>query len=263
MPLKLFVRDRHQSVKLFEQGNEIFAVYPGSYRKGDQIVLLVDKPGWYTVRFEDTMAPAIVYIREKAVFAIPFGIKARIPYNPRAFSGKMHYLEAAPAPEQQVRAARNLALNPYDQSGGTGMYPHARASAVTRDEALFAARNAIDGIRTSRGHYPWPYQSWGIDKNPNAALTIDFGTEVTAEEIVLTLRADYPHDSHWTRADVIFSDGSTETVSLEKTEKPQHFPIAPRGTSEITLAHLVKADDDSPFPALTQIEVWGHTGGSE
>lgn len=73
----------------------------------------------------------------------------------------------------------------------------------------------------------------------------------------LTLRADFPHDSWWTRVTVRFSDGSQERLALEKTALPQKFDITPRVVNELTLCELIKAEDESPFPALTQIEVWG------
>ena len=60
----------------------------------------------------------------------------------------------------------------------------------TRGEAVFAARNAIDGVYENDAHGIWPYQSWGINRDPNAALTLDFGRPVTIDELRLTLRAD-------------------------------------------------------------------------
>ena len=47
------------------------------------------------------------------------------------------------------------------------------ANVETRGEAVFAARNAIDGIYENDAHGIWPYQSWGINRDPNAALTLD------------------------------------------------------------------------------------------
>ena len=44
------------------------------------------------------------------------------------------------------------------------------ANVETRGEAVFAARNAIDGIYENDAHGIWPYQSWGINRDPNAAL---------------------------------------------------------------------------------------------
>ena len=103
----------------------------------------------------------------------------------------------------------------------------------------------------------WPYQSWGINRDPNAALTLQFGRRVTVDELRITLRADFPHDSWWTAATVVFSDGSREVLSLKKSALPQAFPIEPRTITHLVLCELKKADDPSPFPALSQIEVWG------
>lgn len=87
--------------------------------------------------------------------------------------------------------------------------------------------------------------------------TLDFGRPVRVNKIGLTLRADFPHDSWWVSATVGFSDDSEEVLSLEKTAEPQRFSIGERTVTGLTLGKLIKADDDSPFPALTQIEVWG------
>ena len=106
-------------------------------------------------------------------------------------------------------------------------------------------------------HGKYPYQSWGINRDPKAALTLDFGREVLVNEIRLTLRADYPHDNYWVSADINFDDGSSETLKLEKSEKPQCFQIKERKIKSLVLENLIKAEGESPFPALTQIEVRG------
>ena len=90
-----------------------------------------------------------------------------------------------------------------------------------------------------------------------AQLTVDFGRPVTVDELRLTLRADYPHDSFWKSAAVRFSDGTMENLSLQMTARPQRFPISPRTVTSLTLCDLQKNDDPSPFIALTQIEAWG------
>ena len=80
---------------------------------------------------------------------------------------------------------------------------------------------------TSHGEYP--YQSWGINRDPNAALTLEFGRPVVLDELRLTLRGDYPHDNYWTSATVEFSDGDRMTLSLTNSRLPQRFPLpAPR-----------------------------------
>ena len=63
------------------------------------------------------------------------------------------------------------------------------------------------------------------------------------------------------RADIekeTFSDGTEEILEMDKSDKPHSFAISRKGISWMRLSHLIKADDPSPFPALTQIEAWGH-----
>lgn len=229
-----------------------------AYRPGDYIALETGMPGQYlVVQFEDTLPPALVYVTGREVdFPIPFGEQAST-YSPKAFAGDCHILRARFATAEEIAARRNLAFNPYDRHGDTGLYPHAHANVETRGEAVFAARNAVDGVYENDSHGTWPYQSWGINRDPQAALTLDFGRPVTLDEVRLTLRADFPHDSWWTAATVRFSDGSTEVLTLKKTGEPQSFAITPRTVTGLTLCELKKADDPSPFPALTQIEAWG------
>ena len=57
----------------------------------------------------------------------------RINYNPRSFTGSCHLLRAHLATPEEIAERRNLAFNPYDCHGNHG-------------EAVFAARNAVDGI---------------------------------------------------------------------------------------------------------------------
>ena len=88
-------------------------------------------------------------------------------------------------------------------------------------------------------------------------MTVEFGFEAVIDKIVLYTRADFPHDSWWTSATFVFSDGSTKTVEMEKSTAPHVFEFEPVRTDSVKLCKLIKADDDSPFPALTQIEVYG------
>lgn len=238
-------------------GERVTLVYSGVYHKGDRAVFTCETPGWYELCLEDALPAALVYVQKQAVFHIPFGFGARVGYPPRAFKGRQHLLTAIPADPQKIAMRRNLALNPLDQHGETGMWPHACANVETRSEALFAARNAIDGIYANHSHYPYPFQSWGINKDPAAELTLDFGVPVMIDEVVLTLRADFPHDSWWTQATIAFDGGSEEVLKLEKSDQPQHFPIEKRCVQKLVLKQLIKAQNDSPYPALTQIEAWG------
>lgn len=46
-------------------------------------------------------------------------------------------------------------------------------------------------------------------------------------------------------------------LDLEKTDVSQEFSFEEKTISWLVLKELIKADDPSPFPALTQIEVFG------
>jgi hypothetical protein len=112
-------------------------------------------------------------------------------------------------------------------------------------------------MRHSDYHGEWPFQSWGIGAREDAWCLLDFGREVTIDEMALTLRADFPHDSWWTHATVTFSDGSVEKLNFIKTDKAQTFHISSREVEWLTFGTLIKAEDESPFPALSQLEVYG------
>lgn len=258
-PIKLKILDAAgRTLLTAPAGEQVRLVYNSPYQPGDRAALEIGTPGQYcVVQFEDTMPEALVFVQKREInFAIPFGGQA-VTYSPKSFAGDCHIVRARLAMPQEIAARRNLAFNPYDAHGDTGFYPHAAANVETRGEAVFAARNAIDGVYENDAHGVWPYQSWGINQDPNAALAVSFGRSVVVDEIRLTLRADFPHDSWWTEATVCFDDGSREVLSLTRTAAPQIFAVAPRTVTSLTLCELKKAGDPSPFPALTQIEVWG------
>ena len=159
---------------------------------------------------------------------------------------------------EEIAQYKNLALNDHDTHTNTACFPHAKANIETRGESVFAARNAINGNCENRSHGKWPYESWGINRDPEALLTLDFGREIYTDKIVLVCRADFPHDNYWKQVELGFSDGTAQTLFLEKSVYPHEFKIFPKKTTFITLGKLIKDDTlDSPFPALTQIEVYG------
>lgn len=236
---------------------EVSLVHAAEYQPGDRIILESREPGFYVIQLEDTLAPALVYVtKQEVVYQIPFG-EQRVVFSPKSFTGNCHLLRARVARPEELAARRNLAVNPYDQHGMTGMFPHSTANVETRGEAVFASCNAIDGIYENASHGVWPYESWGINRDPKAAWTLEFGRSVKVDEIRVTLRADFPHDSWWTQGEIVFPDGSVEVLHFEKTDKPQKFAIEPRTVTSLTFCNLIKADDPSPFPALTQFEAWG------
>lgn len=237
--------------------SQVSLLYSAAYQPGDRITLKLDAPGSFCwVQLDDAMPPALVYVKDSVSLQVPFG-EGKTSYSPKSFAGDKHLLRAWLTEKDELSGPRNLAFNPYDSHENTGFYPHASANVETRGEAVFAARNAIDGVFENSSHGEWPYESWGINRDPNAALSLDFGREVLVNAVALTLRADFPHDSWWALATVRFSDSSEEILKLEKTPLPQRFAIAERTVTGLVLEKLIKAEDDSPFPALTQIEVFG------
>lgn len=238
-------------------GEETSLVYGSAYEDGDFILVERDDESKYCViQLEDSMPPALIYMAGKRMaFHIP-GEDQRSCYSPKSFTGMCHVLKARAATEEEIYARRNLAFNPYDCGRETGGYPHA-SSSVEAQSPAFAARNAIDGIFENNSHGEWPYQAWGINKNPEATWKLDFGRPVTIDELRLTLRADFPHDNWWNSVTVEFSDGSKEILPPVKTEKPQSFPISTRTVSWLELKELKMAENGSEFPALTQLEAYG------
>ncbi len=247
----------------FPCGQGVSMVHTTNYQEKDVILLEVGgETGFYWVQLDEAMAETLVYLtprKEGALvkFPIPLG-KEGVCYPPKAFSGEMHVITARKASDEEIAQRKNLALNPYDHHGNDCFYPHSKANVETRNEAVFASRNAIDGVFQNDSHGKYPYSSWGVNQDPNAALTIEFGREVVVDEIKITLRADFPHDNYWVQGEIAFSDGSKESLSFKKSSLPQSFPITPRVVTDLVFFKLIKSDDPSPFPALTQIEVWGN-----
>jgi hypothetical protein len=246
--MKASVCDKQQAILVFE----------GEYEAGDTIVFGTSEiKKHYVIRVDDTMDESLVYVtKEEIIYTIPFEEK-RVSYNPKSFTGNLHYLTMRDAEDYEVSAYRNLAKNVMDQHGDPGCFPHAFANVETRGEAVFAARNSIDGVLANESHGNWPYESWGINRQDDAEMTLDFGRPVDFDKIVLYTRADFPHDNWWVKATFTFSDGSKEVVEMEKSVKPHVFAIEKKGISWVKVSELIKADDPSPFPALTQIEVYG------
>lgn len=259
MTISLKVIDRSDNTVCVSSGED-FAdlVCMRAYQEGDRIELTVSEGNCYlNWQVDDAMGPAFVYVTEKTVsYAIPFGEK-RISCSPKVFAGERHYLYAEAAREDEIRAYRNLALNPADQHCDVPCYPHATANVETRGESVFAAKNAIDGVRANLSHGQWPYQSWGINRQDDALMRVDFGRRVKTGRVVLYTRADFPHDNWWRQVTLSFSDGSSLDFPLEKSVKGQCLTFPEREITWIELGNLIKAEDPSPFPALSQIEVYG------
>lgn len=259
--LNISVLNERGEVKCQIAGEDnIIMVYQGEYECGDKIVFTTDHlPNFYVIRVDGAIDEAYVYLtKERIEYIIPFN-EDKISYNPSSFTGERHYITMRIAKEQENGNYCNLAKNVMDQHEDQGCYPHVYANAETKGQiaALFAARNVIDGILANTCHWPWPFQSWGIDQRDDAEITVEFGRPVDIDKLWLYTRADFPHDSWWKQAVVTFSDGSLETLSMQKSVKPHVFSIKREKITWLRLGKLIRGDNSSPFPALTQIEVYG------
>lgn len=236
-----------------------YLFYEQAYEEGDKVrVTLAEEGQFLKVKIDDAMAETIIFIKGNSwTYTIPSKDNIHVSYPTHAFAGEKHYLSFCIPSEEEVRSYRNLAFNPLDQNKKEEAFPHASANVETRNEATFFARNAIDGILANTDHGFWPYQSWGINRQADATLRVIFGKKVEVDRAGIALRADFPHDSYWTQATLAFSDGTREVVSLEKDEDLQFFDFEKREVEWVEIKELIKAEDESPFPALTQLEIYG------
>jgi F5/8 type C domain len=151
----------------------------------------------------------------------------------------------------------NLALNPNDTRDFNGIYPHASSNSETREEKAFLAINAINGITDNNGHGN-EFPSWGPHKEHKGTYwQVDFGKSVLTNELVIYLRADFPHDGWWEKANIEFSDSTSIEIRLKKTAEPQSFDLGNKKTELIRITDLKQAVPNT-WCAITEIEVWGN-----
>ena len=251
------ILDATGQVKQSASGTESARLfYEKEFVQGDRIAFTADSQHC-AVQVDATLPEALVYLKDQRfVFTIPFG-DLKTMYAPQAFLGGGHIVSLRAARLEEIFEHRNLSLNPADQRFNEDCYPHASANIETRDEPVFFARNIIDGLKFNTSHGGWPYLSWGIGGKDDAEITIHFGRSVLIDEVGITIRADFPHDTWWEEGTLFFSDGQECTLSLSKTGETQYFPIGNHEVTWVRLSNLKRADDPSPFPALTQLEVFG------
>jgi hypothetical protein len=257
--LTLMIKNQEGEIKAkVTQENSVNLVFKECYQEGDQIVFQTDQVNeYYVIQIDDAMRESLVYITaNEFVYTIPFGEK-KVSYSPKVFSGDRHLICAGKAYNSEISTYRNLAENSIDQHGNHGCFPHASANVETRGEAVFAARNAIDGVCENHSHGEWPYQSWGINMQNDAQITLEFGRMVEIDKMELYTRADFPHDNWWEEGTFTFSDGSELIMKLAKSDRAQEICFPKKTVEWIKLRNLKKSDDSSPFPALSQWKVFG------
>lgn len=257
--LGIRILDKDGNTKLEKiDTEEVRLVFEEEYEEGDRIVFTTSEKNTYLyAQVDDAMGEAFVYVtNNEVIYEIPFGEK-RVSYSPKVFYGDRHLLSLRVAKKEEVQNYKNLAINCIDKQGIKGVYPHASANIETRGEAVFAARNAINGNCENHSHGDWPYESWGIGMRDDACFRLDFGRSIVTNKIIIYTRCDFPHDNWWVRATLRFSDGSEIIWNLEKSDKAHILEFEEKTIEWLTFSDLIKADDPSPFPALSQMEVYG------
>ena len=227
------------------------------WAEGDSIEIISDPGCHLMVQMDVTLGESEVYLPDgKMSWPIPWG-EHRLAYAPGAFAGSRHIITARKMIESELRTVRDLARNPADLRGDTNFYPHCTANVETRNESVFAARNVIDGLRFNTSHGEWPYESWGIGARTDAWCKIDFGREIIAQCMALTLRADFPHDAYWVSGHAVDSSGTEIAFDLKKTGERQWVDLGGRRLRWLRLERMIKSDDPSAFPSLRAWEVYG------
>lgn len=256
--ISLTLLDSQQNIRTAKSDPEFIALtYRGEYQQGDVIMLdVAELPCHLMVQLEDSLPPCLIYLTHSPLcFTVPFGDTARA-YSDKAFTGGKHFLSVRLAYSWELDATRNLAFNPYYQEAQEGVYPRAIAN-IPSQNIRFAPRCAIDGVFDSSEHGSYPFTSWSNAQQADARLSIEFGREVTINAVMLTLRADFPHDSYWQCVELQLGE-YCQSVSLQRSGKPQLITINPAViASKVSLTKLEKAEESSPFTALTQIAVIG------
>ena len=257
--MKATVFDRAGGVVGQAEGREeVLLCLERDYEPGDTICISAGRqPAWLWFRPDAAVDESAVYTPSGELhWQVPAG-EHRLSYCPGAFSARRHAISVRIMKEEERTALRNIALNPADLRGNTDFYPHVSANVETRGESCFAARNVINGMRFNAGHGEWPVQSWGIGAREDAWCLLDFGRPVRAESMALTLRADFPHDAYWTEGHAVTDTGEDIFFRLEKTAHRQWIPLGGKIIRTLRLERLVKSNDPSAFPSLTEWEVFG------
>ena len=234
------------------------------YVKGDRIV--VTGAVHLAVKVDRHYAEAILFAPKKKVdFPVPLWPEGkyakRYPHPPKAFQGEKHVITARAATEKEIKAYRNVALNPMDPRGKSAAYPHASSNSEWGEAAVFAARCAIDGfVETTGDHHSWPRQSWGPylpgGEHPKPELTIEFGRPVEIDKLVVVVRHNVRQNNHWKEATVEFSDGSKAVIRPQFNGKRQEFPIARRVVTSLKITSIVSAKPGK-YAAFVEVEAWG------
>lgn len=234
-----------------------------AYKTGDKITVTLPEGQHYLAicLAKDVVEESIVYLPNSVFTYTAQNVSVSYPSE---MNGQKCTITARIPTADELAASRNLALNPADLIDATAVFPHVSTTSVhdinnESNRLQFESRNVIDGFTQNNGHGGYPFQSWGPASNmgPTDNLIIDFGREVTLTELVVYLRADFPHDTYWKSCVVIFSDGSKQTLNFEKIADAQSITFdAPVTTSSLKFTRFSK-EAGSDWAAWMEVQAIG------
>lgn len=204
------------------------------------------------------LSKAILYLPDGS---FEFTVPEKDPQRdyPSSTFGKGFTLSASVPTAEELKAERNLALNPYDLKANKD-FPHATTNNEYNNsqDPDFWARNVIDGFSQNTGHGRYPYQSWGPDRISGLEFTIDLGRECKVSSVTIHVRADFPHDISWSSCDIVDDDGNViKSVTLQQIADGQTFTFdTPVTTSKIIFKNMVSPDNNK-WSGFTEVAVTG------
>ena len=260
---------------LFERtGMTIAETYCGKLEAGYKLSVSLQNCEFIAVKLDPTLEESIIWVPNKSFeFIIPEKKVRAACYAKEAFEGDSHPISVREPDDEEIYAYRQISLNSHDLRGKRKTYPHASANFVTRDEACFFERNAIDGVINNQGHGGFPYHSWAGGAREDIEWTLDFGRDVEVDKLVFFLRADFahdpitgiPHDSYWKNIDIEFSDGEVihGEFTMDNTDlNPANstgiaIEFEKKVTRTIHLFNFRQVTEVLSFAALTQFQAFG------
>ncbi len=256
---------------VYESGNTVYddteksltlseLAVPKAYTQGDTVTVTLPKGEKYLgLTLNDNIGETILYVPSGIyTYTVPSAATMTAAFEPTFASNTSNTIKARIVTATELSLRRNLTFNPYDLDDATSAYPHATASDWHATNAMFAPRNAIDGVAQNESHNAWPYQSWGPSDTGEHWIKLDFGKEISVNEIAFYLRSDNSSGHTFYKSAVLeFSNGNTQTVEFEETLDKQTFTFDTVTTSYIKIKDFVKVDESMTWAGITEIEVYG------
>ena len=250
------------------EGEGIVQIYlERKYKNNDVIkVVLPEGQKYVAVTLNPKLGESLVYC-PNGVFEYKITNSYLTSLFPTAISANsmaysQNYVTARIPTAEELAEKRNLAENVYDiNDKSVTSYPHATSDSQwtnTAGDVSFLARNAIDGFVCNVGHGTYPVQSWGPANSNNHWIKIDFGREVTVEELGIYVRYDVGHDTFFKSGKLELSDGTVVNFTLEFVGGEQIIKLdQPIKTTYVKIKNLT-ADKSGGWAALSEVKVYGH-----